>query len=1529
MRLAGEPHRPGRGHPQLPRAGDRRRPATPARRRSPPGRSTPTAPAVTSTRRRRARSAATSATFDVLLGRRRRELRVRGRRRRLRGLHLPRRHTRPSRTAAHTFHVRATDAAGNTGADATAGWTVDTTAPTTSISERAGRPDASASAIFAFGADEPVSGFECSLDGAAFAACSLARHASTGLADGSHDVPTSARPTSPATSAPPPTTRWTVDTDRADGLGRLAARPTRRTRPPRRSPSRPADGGTSFECARRRAAPTPPARRRRRGTVAAGSHTFHVKATDAAGNPGAAADRALDGRHDRPDDDARPPPRRARRAHDLGELHLLRRRDARPSSARSTAPPSPAAPRRTSLSGLADGSHTFRVRATDTAGNTGAAAERDLDGRHDRPGRDDRQLPGRADQPDHRRASPSPPRPAPPSSAPSTAPPSPPAARRRPTSGLAEGAHSFSRPRDRPRRQHRRRRRRRLDGRPDRADRDDRRGPAEPDERDRPRASPSPRADGGTTFECSLDGGAFAALHRPATYTGLAEGDAHLPGARDRRRPATPAPPGDRVDDRPDRPDDDDRLDARPTPTNQTSASFAFSAADAAQLRVQARRRRLRRLLEPEEPTAASPTARTPSASAAIDAVGNTGAAASATWTVDTAAPSLTIDCGAERPDERHRPPPRVHARPGTVDCRLDGAAWAACTSPATVSGLAAGPHTFDVEGRRTRPARRRPRRRGWTVDLTAPAASIDSGPGELVLERGRDFSFCADEPVTGFECSLDGGAFSACTSPQSYSGLADGATPSRSARRPTWPATPAARSTPPGRSTRLRRRRRSRPRRATRRTDRRELRLRRGRDRHRLPVPRRRAAPGARAPRRRPSPASPTAPTPSTSARSPTPPATRARSRARPGRSTPSSRSRRSTAGPTGNRRHRLGRRSPSCRPSRATLECSLDLGAFAPCTLAADTLTGLADGTHTFSVRGDRHRRQRRRPGLAGLDGRHDPAGDGFDSGPSALDNSTSASLTFSTERRRDDDLLARRRRLRRLHLPGHAQRPRRRQPHRLRPARPTSVGNAATVSRTWTVDTTPPPRLDRQRPVRPERHRLGDASRSPQRPAPRSSARSTAAAFAAVLLARRRSPASPTATTPSTSARPTSAGNTATALDRLDGRHQPPTLSFTSPAALIATATPVTVDAADTGTGRRRSRFRACSDASADCATGVERARHRRRGAVHGRLAAAGRRQPRCCGRSPPTVSAAPPARDRERHRRPDAADRLRHRPGPVPARPRDDRGRPRPTRRAASTASTSRSRPPARATGRPSAAAAAAPYSASLDTTALGDGQVDLRVFVTDVAGNAATIPLASTPLVDNTPPTAAMTAAAGLRHRHGHARLDAERRRLGHRHRGLRGQRRRRRRRGRRRRRPGTRRRSTARPLRAIVARQGGQPDDDRAGRDLRRPRAADDDRRRAGDVAAHRRHRPPDRDRHRVGRRPQRVLGRRRPVRHRPDRDDPGPVRPLVGRHPHDLLPLGRRRRQRRVGPDDAGDDRHDGARSPRSTTRARRCAPP
>jgi len=59
--------------------------------------------------------------------------------------------------------------------------------------------------------------------------------------------------------------------------------------------------------------------------------------------------------------------------------------------------------------------------------------------------------------------------------------------------------------------------------------------------------------------------------------------------------------------------------------------------------------------------------------------------------------------------------------------------------------------------------------------DLVPPDTSITSGPPELTDSPSASFGFLSTQAGSSFACRLDAGAWQACSSPASYSGLADG----------------------------------------------------------------------------------------------------------------------------------------------------------------------------------------------------------------------------------------------------------------------------------------------------------------------------------------------------------------------------------------------------------------------------------------------------------------------------------------------------------------------------------------------------------------------------------------------------------------------------------------------------------------------------------------------------------------------------------------------------------------------------------
>ena len=164
---------------------------------------------------------------------------------------------------------------------------------------------------------------------------------------------------------------------------------------------------------------------------------------------------------------------------------------------------------------------------------------------------------------------------------------------------------------------------------------------------------------------------------------------------------------------------------------------------------------------------------------ATADLAGNAGTTSSYGWTVDTAAPDTSILSKPSSLSNSASPSFTFSAtEPGsTFECKLDGGAFAICSSPKSYSGVADGAHTFQV--RATDLAGNvdaTPDSYAWTIDATPPNTSIGpSQPALLTIATGATFDFSSNEAGSTFACSLDGAAFTACSTPKSYAALADG----------------------------------------------------------------------------------------------------------------------------------------------------------------------------------------------------------------------------------------------------------------------------------------------------------------------------------------------------------------------------------------------------------------------------------------------------------------------------------------------------------------------------------------------------------------------------------------------------------------------------------------------------------------------------------------------------------------------------------------------------------------------------------
>ena len=165
----------------------------------------------------------------------------------------------------------------------------------------------------------------------------------------------------------------------------------------------------------------------------------------------------------------------------------------------------------------------------------------------------------------------------------------------------------------------------------------------------------------------------------------------------------------------------------------------------------------------------------------AVDRAGNVDATpAGYAWSVDTSTPDTQI---------RSEPDPITAQTTASFtfdspdagagdsfQCALDATAFTACRSPASYTGLREGVHKFAVRVRDVNgnvdPS---PAALTWTVDLTPPTTTIVDGPSGTEPVASASVSFTSSETGTTFACSLDGGAFTGCTSPAPLTGLAQG----------------------------------------------------------------------------------------------------------------------------------------------------------------------------------------------------------------------------------------------------------------------------------------------------------------------------------------------------------------------------------------------------------------------------------------------------------------------------------------------------------------------------------------------------------------------------------------------------------------------------------------------------------------------------------------------------------------------------------------------------------------------------------
>ncbi len=669
----------------------------------------------------------------------------------------------------HTFRVKAEDTLGNVDpTPATWSWTIDLTAPETTITAKPAAATSSTNATFEFTSSEAGT-FECKLDSGSYAACTSPK-SYTGLSEASHTF--QARATDAAGNVGSPAAyTWIIDTTPPDTT--ITAHPDALTNSATAAFSFTGVGAASFEC-----------KLDSGGFVACtspisytglynGSHTFHVRATDAAGN------------------------------YDTSSASYTWTVDTNPPDTTITQWPTSPSVGNTAVftfssetgatfecsldgatfaacfspinyTGLSDGSHTFQVRARDAAGNADASPasytwtidatppETTITGTPNATtnstsatftfsGVDADSFECKLESGVY---------------AACTSPQS--------YSGLAAGSHTFFvRAKD-------------TEGRYDQSpamytwtiDTT----PPETTLTGQPPATTNSTSatftftgDGAASFECKLDSGSFATCVSPKSYSSLANGS-HTFQVRaiDAAGNIDPSPASYTwtIDTTP----PETTLNTYPPdPSTNATATFTFSSEAGATFQCKLDAGAFTACASPQSYTGLSDGLHA-FAVLATDAAGNVDPSpATYTWTQDANPPETNITGQPAATTNRTTAEFTFTGVDATsFECKLDAAEFAACASPQSYTGLAAGSHTFAVRAKSAGQVDPTPAVYTWAIDLTAPVTTIDTYPANPSNSSSATFTFSSEPGVT-FQCKLDFGEFTPCTSPQSYTGLSDG----------------------------------------------------------------------------------------------------------------------------------------------------------------------------------------------------------------------------------------------------------------------------------------------------------------------------------------------------------------------------------------------------------------------------------------------------------------------------------------------------------------------------------------------------------------------------------------------------------------------------------------------------------------------------------------------------------------------------------------------------------------------------------
>ncbi len=269
--------------------------------------------------------------------------------------------------------------------------------------------------------------------------------------------------------------------------------------------------------------------------------------------------------------------------------------------------------------------------------------------------------------------------------------------------------------------------------------------------------------DATATFECDIDAAGYGECFSPLTLSPLADG-AHSFAVRavgELETDDTPAMRAWTVD----AVAPTVTITSGPTdPSNDNTPTWAFSSADAtATFECSIDGAAFASCTSPFTPTTPLLDGERTFAVRGTDAVGNVGAPATSSYTLDTGGPAVTIT-SEPAPISNDTTPTvvfTVEASATVIECQVDAGAFAACTSPFTTT-VTDGAHTIairasDASGNLGGDSTT------FTVDTMAPTVTITTQPSSPTNDNTATIVFTTSGNPTSTTCAIDGGTPVAC----------------------------------------------------------------------------------------------------------------------------------------------------------------------------------------------------------------------------------------------------------------------------------------------------------------------------------------------------------------------------------------------------------------------------------------------------------------------------------------------------------------------------------------------------------------------------------------------------------------------------------------------------------------------------------------------------------------------------------------------------------------------------------------------